>query len=161
VRGRLAKHERVLVWASCADTGEVIVTDLGLWLPQRPARLDWHRIHKATWSGARLTVIPSVQVGDGDGYTVMADGAAIAVDLAQPGDVPAQVRRRVNASVAHTEHHPLSGSGGVRVVARRVPRVDGLTWHVRYDDGTDPHDPVVITTTAALVAAAKGVRHET
>jgi hypothetical protein len=40
------------------------------------------------------------------------------------------------------------------VVARRVPGVDGVTWHVRYDPGTDPDDPAVVSATAELVAEA-------
>jgi hypothetical protein len=130
----------------------VVVTTLGLWLPGRD-RLGWHQIHKATWSGNQLTVVPSVPVGDGSSYTVMADDAAVAVNLGDPGNVPLTVRQRVTKSVAYTAHHPLP-DGGVRVVARRVPGRNGVTWHVRYDDGTDAADPSVAAFTAELVAEA-------
>jgi hypothetical protein len=63
------------------------------------------------------------------------------------------VRDRVSRSVAYTRHHDVPG-GGVRVVARRVPGVDGVTWHVRFDEGTDAADPAVAEVTAELVAAA-------
>jgi hypothetical protein len=129
-----------------------VVTTLGLWLPGRD-RLGWHQIHKATWSGTQLTVVPSVPVGDGSTYTVMADDAAVAVNLGDPGNVPLTVRQRVTKSVAYTAHHPLP-DGGVRVVARRVPGRNGVTWHVRYDDGTDAADPSVAAFTAELVAEA-------
>ncbi len=117
------------------------MTSLGLWLPGR-SRLGWHQVHKATWSGSRLTVIPSVPVGEGVGedgsvYTVMADDAPVVVNLSDPDQVPFTVRQRVTNSVAYTAHYPLP-AGGVRVVARRVAGVDGVAWHVRYDDGTDP-----------------------
>lgn len=157
LRPRLDRGERVLAWARTAgDPNQVIVvTTLGLWLPGR-SRLGWHQIHKATWAGSRLTVVPSVEVSsasNGVAYTVMADDTPIVVDLTDPGEVPAEVRKRVTRSVAFTAHHPLE-TGGVRVVARRMAGVDGVAWHVRYDDGTDPADPHVEQATAELVADA-------
>jgi hypothetical protein len=104
-------------------------------------------------------VIPAVAVGDpvpmaGAGsYAVMTDGEPVSVALAQPGDVPAEVRTRVTRSVAFTAHHPLS-LGGVRVVARRVPGVNGLAWHVRYDEGTPADDPDVTAITTEMVRQA-------
>ena len=79
-----------------------MVTPLGVWLPGRPERLGWHQVHKATWSGGRLTVIPAAQVGDGDGYAVMADDTPVVVGLPDPDDVPDEVRKRVTKSVAYT-----------------------------------------------------------
>lgn len=151
-RPKLERDERVLAWAWAATDGVVVVTTRGVWLPGRE-RLGWHEIHKAMWAGSRLTVTPSLRVADGDGYTVMADDAPVVVGLTDPDDVPAEVRDRVTRSVGYTAHHPLP-VGGVRVVARRVPGVDGLAWHVRYDDGTDAEDPEVVAVTAALVAEA-------
>lgn len=148
----LDRDERVLTWARAVADSVVVVTTRGVWLPGR-SRLGWHEIHKAAWAGSRLTVTPSQRVADGDGYTVMADDVPVVVDLTDPGGVPAEVRNRVTRSVAHTTHHPLPG-GGVRVVARRVPGVDGLTWHVRYDEGTEADDPEVVAATASLVAEA-------
>jgi hypothetical protein len=129
------------------------VTTLGVFLPGRTDRVGWHQIHKATWSGSRLAVIPAEQVSEGEGYAVMADGAPVTVALADPDRVPAEVHKRVTKSVAYTVHHPVPG-GGVRVVARRVPGVDGVSWHVRYDEGTDPAAPDVAAVTAALVGDA-------
>lgn len=160
VRPALERNERVLAWARSIDDPAVavVVTTLGLWLPGTAGRLGWHQVHKATWAGSRLTVVPSRPVGAGVGdegsdYTVMADDAAVTVNLADPGDLPAVVRQRVTRSVAYTAHHPLP-AGGVRVVARRIAGQDGVTWHVRYDDGTDPEDPAVVAVTAELVGEA-------
>ncbi len=166
LRRPFERGERVLAWARSADdpAAAVVVTTLGLWLPGRD-RFGWHQINKATWSGSRLTVVPSVAVGDGLGqdgsnYTVMADDAAVAVNLTDPGNVPLTVRQRVTKSVAYTAHHPLP-VGGVRVVARRVPGRNGVAWHVRYDDGTDAADPSVAAFTSELVAeAAEPMRPE-
>jgi hypothetical protein len=160
LRPKLDSGERLLAWARTADDpGQaVVVTTFGLWLPGRP-RLGWHEIHKATWAGSRLTVIPAVPVGepvpmDGAGsYAVMSDGEPVSVALAEPGDVPPEVRTRVTRSVAFTAHHPLS-LGGVRVVARRVPGVNGLVWHVRYDEGTPVDDPEMTAVTTEMVRQA-------
>jgi hypothetical protein len=150
---RLAKGERVIAWAPTTEdaAAAVVVTPLGVWLPGRPERVGWHQVHKATWSGGRLTVVPAAQVDDGDGYAVMADDTPVVVGLTNPDNVPDEVRKRVTRSVVYTQHYELPG-GGVRLVGRRVPGVNGLTWHVRYDEGTDAGDPEIVATTAALVA---------
>ena len=157
---RLGPDERVLTWAATPDEGTVVVTNHGLWLPGRDERIGWHEIHKATWAQPRLTIIPGVPVGPGDGYTVSADGEPVVATLDEPGDVPAQVHTRVTRSVARTAHHRLAAGGGVLVVGRRVPGVDGVSWHVRYDDGTDTGDPLVVLQTTELVAEAAYVPAE-
>ena len=59
-------------------------------------------------------------------------------------------------SVAYTMHHPLApGGAGVRVVARRVAGVDGLSWAVRYDAGVPADAPAVVARTGELVAQAQ------
>jgi hypothetical protein len=153
VRAMLARDERALAWAAAGPSDFVVATNLGLWLPGRTERLGWHQIHKATWDPPRLTVIPSTPVEEAEGYAIMADDAAVEIVLSDPGDVPIRVRERVTRSVAYTRHHPLPPSGGVRVVGRRVPGADGLSWHVRYDEGTDREDPEVRAATAELVGA--------
>jgi len=153
LRPKLDRDERVIAWARTVEdvAAAVVVTTRGVFLPGRGERLGWHQIHKATWAGSRLTVVPSVPVAGGDGYTVMADDTPVVVGLTNPDDVPVEVRRRVTRSVAYTAHHDLP-TGGVRVVARRVPGVNGVHWHVRYDDGTNTADPEVVAATAELVA---------
>lgn len=155
VRPPLEPEERVLAWARTQPDGDVVVvTNRGLWLPGREDRLGWHDVHKAVWSGTELTITPAERVTQRDGYLVVADGPAESYRLVEPGEVPHQVRTRVTASVAYTSHHPLDG-GGVRVAARRVSGVDGLTWTVRYDPGVAGDTPAVVETTDQLVAAAR------
>lgn len=149
LRPALSPGERVLAWAA-ASGGAVVATNLGLFLPGFADRLGWHEIHKATWSGEDLSVVPATVVAMHDGYDEMADRPASVYRLPDPGDLPDEVRARVIRSVAYSTHHRLPG-GGVRVVARRVPGVDGLRWAVRYDLGT-PRDE---TAAASLVAAAR------
>jgi hypothetical protein len=179
LRPALARTERIVAWASSTSDsdgesagrpGVVVATNLGLWLPGRKDRLGWHQIHKAAWVSPVLTVVPAievdaVEVGAAGGYLVMADEPPVVLTLDDPGDVPVEVRTRVNRSVAHTSHHELPGGGdrvdpaGVRVVARRAAGVNGLAWHVRYDEGTDRSDPAVVEATAALFTDAPDGEH--
>jgi hypothetical protein len=167
-RPPLERDERVLAWAESAGSAAVVVaTTRGLWLPSpaeagsaAPHRLGWAEIHKAAWSGRDLEITPAAEVTTINGYAVMVDQPTVRYSLANPGDLPHQVRARVTRSVAYTMRHPLPGGGGVRVVARRVPGVDGLRWTVRYDGGADIDDPVVREVTSDLVAQARATIEE-
>jgi len=152
MRPPLGRDERVVAWASLPDDRVVVATNHGLFLPGRDTRLGWHEINKATWSGRELTVVPAAVVEEREGYAVVEDRPAWSGTLLDPGDVPDQVRTRVTRSVAYSAHH---GVPGVRIVARRVPGVDGLRWAVRYDPGVDRADPAVVAATDELVAAAR------
>jgi len=148
-RPPLADDERILAWAGTSGDAAVVVTNLGLWLPgiSGATRLGWHEIHKATWSGRALQVVPAREVGTHGTYAEMTDADPLTVTLLDPDKVPEQVRARVTKSVAYTSHHSLPG-GGLRVAARRVPGKDGMRWTVRYDPGTPPAPDAA----AALVA---------
>lgn len=152
LRPRLEPEERVVAWAPTAAGGAAIATNRGLFLPGREQRLGWHEIHKASWTGRELTVVPAALVEEREGYTVTADAPALSVTIPERSEeLPKVVRARVTRSVAFSSHHPLPG-GGVLVVARRVPGVDGVSWAVRYDDGTDPDAPHVVAATDQLVS---------
>ncbi|GGK28730.1 hypothetical protein GCM10010124_21790 [Pilimelia terevasa] len=153
-RPALARDERVVAWAAAADAATVVVTNLGLYLPGAAERLDWHRILKATWDERALTVTAAREGAARDGYAVVADDVPRRYALADPGDVPHQVRTRVTGSVGYTVHGAVPG-GGARVAGRRVAGADGLVWTVRYDPGTPADDPQVVAATDALVAAAR------
>jgi hypothetical protein len=153
-RPPLAADERVLAWAAGEGDDVVVATNHGVWLPGATRALGWHEIHKATWSGRELTLVPAREVGQGDGYVVVADQAPVSHRLLDPDNVPEQVRTRVTRSIAYTAHHPVPG-GGVRVVARRVPGVNGLRWTVRYDGGAEPDGEAVRAATAELVEQAR------
>lgn len=132
--------EHLVSWAP-VDGGHLIATNRGLYLPGRE-RLGWHEIHKATWSGRELTVLPGRVVAaagsSGDApVDVVADAEPVTFLLLDPDDLPRQVRQRVTRSVAYSSHHPLP-NGGVRVLARRVSGSNGLSWALRYDPGSAP-----------------------
>lgn len=153
----LEPDERLVAWAEAAGgAGHLLATTRGLRLPGRD-RLGWHEIHKATWSGTELTVQPGevrTEAGTDDDapVDVVADAEPVRFRLPDPGTLPHEVRVRVTRSVAYTSHHDLP-NGGVRVLARKVPGFDGLSWALRYDPGTapGPDDRELI---AALLAEA-------
>ena len=80
-RPPLADDERVLAWAGATGEAVVVVTNLGLWLPgiSGPTRLGWHEIHKATWSGRSLKVVPGRETAEHETYTEMADSEPLTV----------------------------------------------------------------------------------
>jgi hypothetical protein len=150
---RLDRDERVVAWADTTG-GTVLATPLGLWLPGYDQRLPWHLIDKATWKNDVLTLVPAVDTGDG----VLREQAPRAVRVTVPRDLPNTVRVRVQKAIAFTRHHPLPGDGprrGVRVVGRRVPGQDGVTWQLVFDAGVDEADPAVRAAAAEYVQAAK------
>ena len=146
---RLERDERVTAWGRTSDDSDVLVaTPRGLWLPSGE-RVGWHEIHKARWDTGVLTLIRGVEVAPG----IREDAPPLRYVLAEPGNLPDEVRTRVTRSVAYSVHHRLPG-GGVRVVGRRVPGRDGLDWAVRYDPGT-ARGPESEQTVAELLAAAR------
>lgn len=148
----LDRGERVLAWAAVSAGGTVVATQYGLWVPDGQAmrRMGWHLIDRAAWDDGVLEVTEAREIEPG----VVEDCPPLRLSLGEPGDVPPVVRARVTRSVAYTVHHPLPG-GGVRVVARRIPGRDGLSWAMRYDAGTDRQDPQIRGMAAELLTQAK------
>ncbi|SFE62951.1 hypothetical protein SAMN05421541_102702 [Actinoplanes philippinensis] len=146
----------MVAWCQVAESPEdvVVATNHGLWLPSAVDRLGWHEIHKAAWSGRELRITPAETAVERDGYTVLVDGPVVSFLLLEPGELPDQVRARVTRSVAYTSHHSLP-AGAVRVVGRRVPGRNGLSWAVRYDSGTPVDADEVLAATDELVGAAR------
>lgn len=142
--------ERTLAWGETDDDAAVVATNLGLWLPG-VGRVGWHEIDKAAWRDDTLSVMRGVDVGD-----PFAESQPIGSwGLVAPGQVPKVVHRRVTNSVAVTEHLPLGSGGGVRIVGRRVPGQDGLSWSAHLDPGISRHDPAVQAEVAALLDRAR------
>jgi hypothetical protein len=159
LRPPLVEDERVVAWARVTEHAAVVATNLGVFLPGRATRLGWHEIHKAVWTGRELVITPATVVEQRQEYAVVTDAAPLAVTLPEPGELPHVVRTRVTGSVSFSSHQPVPG-GGVRVVARKVPSMDGLRWAARYDEGTDPFAPAVQDATAQLVASFAASVHD-
>jgi hypothetical protein len=153
---RLDPDERVVSWAP-APGGAVVATPLGLWLPGLPDRLPWHLIDKVIWRSNTLTLIPAVDSGGG----VLVEQPPRSVRLEEPRDIPQNVRARIEKAIAFTRHHPLPGAEGagvrrgVRVVGRRVPGQDGVSWQLVFDSGVDRDDPAVRAAASAFVDQAR------
>jgi hypothetical protein len=149
----LDRGERVVAWAVADGGGTVVATQLGLWLPapDGPQRIPWHLVDKAVWRAGTLTVTAAEDTGGG----VLTELPPRTVRLAEPRDLPPTVRTRVERSIGYTQHHRLAPAGGVRVVGRRVPGQDGLSWQLVFDPGTDPNDPLLRVQAERLVAQAR------
>ena len=154
VLGRLARDERVVGWATTTEATAVVATQLGLWLPAPdgpPERVSWHLVNKAVWRDGTLTVTPALDAGDG----VLEELPPRAVPLAVPRNLPVVVRSRVENSIVFSRHFSLPPTGGVRVVGRRVPGRDGLSWQAVFDPATDRDNPLVCDELARLVQRAQ------
>jgi hypothetical protein len=68
---------------------------------------------------------------------------AVRFPLADAGDLPAVVRRRVDETVVASQRFPLPGGGGVLLVSRRLPAQAAREWTVVFDDDTDRSDPAM------------------
>jgi len=149
----LDRYERVVSWALADSGAAVLATQLGLWLPgaDGPRRIPWQLVDKAVWRDGTLTVVAAEDTGDG----VLAEQPPTSVRLAEPRDLPPTVRARVERSIGYSRHHRLEPAGGVRVVGRRVPGRDGLSWQLVFDPGTDEDDPLLRIQAERLVAQAR------
>ena len=143
--------ERVLAWGTLArDEGWLVATSRGLRIvpPEVTSVADaevlpWHEIAEARWSATtdgggsfRVTALREVEPG------VQARQPEQRHVLADAGDLPAVVRRRVNQTVVASQRSPLPGGGGVLLVARRVPGQAVREWTVVFDDDERRSDPV-------------------
>ncbi|MEO7261189.1 MAG: hypothetical protein ABI047_08045 [Jatrophihabitantaceae bacterium] len=162
LRSLLAPDERLLAMAEDGPAA-VAATQFGLWLPvaqeagpAEPAdgsaavgsvgtgsaeltggpaagwrRVGWDQVVKATWAEDGLQVIEGVLDESG----VVTDLPTLTLRLAEPRNLPAVVKTRVEASIARWEQVRVPGGTG-RIVARRRPGTDGLLWTARLDSGT-------------------------
>jgi hypothetical protein len=149
VGGSADPDERVLAWGVLAhDAGWLVATSRGLRVvPADPAAgadeaLPWHRIGSARWKatadgGGSFTVTPLTEVEPG----VQARLEPRRHVLADRGELPAVVRRRVDQTVVDSRRTPLPGGGGVVLVARRIPGQGAREWTVVFDDDADRSDP--------------------
>ncbi|HEX8081583.1 MAG TPA: hypothetical protein VF557_15340 [Jatrophihabitans sp.] len=182
LRGLLAPDERLLAMAEDGPAA-VAATQFGLWLPVGPAsvvaepvgpgsvvvepvvdqaepasaapgwrRIGWEHVVKATWGEDGLQVIEGVL----DDAGVVTDLPALTLRLAEPRNLPAVVKTRVEASIARWEQVRVPGGTG-RVVARRRTGMDGLLWTARLDSGTPDSD----TARAALLDYLDRVARQT
>lgn len=137
--GTLEPDERVVAVATLADGGHLVLTQLGVWVPEGALarRVSWHLISKAVWDQAALHLTEAVSTGTAGPAVLLSDLPPQRFTLTEPGRVPQVVRERVTRSIRTSRHVELPG-GGAWFVQRRVPGHDGVVLQVRADPGTAP-----------------------
>ncbi|PSK91372.1 hypothetical protein CLV63_12098 [Murinocardiopsis flavida] len=127
-RLELRRGERVLSHAA-SDSGTLVATLHALHLPGGHA-VPWEQIDRARW--------------DDDGLVFVEEGAGEhRFAIADPGALAETVFERVTATILASRRIAIAGESGARLVARRPPGGDTVTWQVHLDDGVDPEDDAV------------------
>jgi hypothetical protein len=140
--------ERVLAWGALVrDEGWLVATSRGLRAVGSHGQgagvdlLPWHEVGHARWAsagaGGSFEITPLADVEPG----VQARQPVRRYQFSDAGDLPAVVRRRVDETVVVSRRSPLPESGGVLLVARRVPGQPGREWTVVFDDDAQRSDP--------------------
>ncbi|WP_020660885.1 hypothetical protein [Amycolatopsis benzoatilytica] len=148
--GELDRGEEPVAVAAVESGGHLVVTSLGLWIPdgESARRVGWHLVGKASWGEGVFTLIESEETGRAGAVAVLADREPQRFRLPEPGKLPRQVRLRVDGSVRSRHRHEFP-EGGAWFVQRKVPGRDGVELQVRPDPGTDP---ALVEAVAAEVA---------
>lgn len=136
----LNPSERALSWTSTTRHGWLVVTDIRLVCTDPAFDHEWVEILGATWDAPKLVV--KVWQPTGPRETTLL--------LPEADVLPQVVRERIMDSLLVQQHVALSGTKGVRFLARRDPRTDAVSWQTVVDSGIDPADPEV----AARIAQA-------
>ncbi|WP_369131125.1 hypothetical protein [Modestobacter roseus] len=155
--------ERVLAWGLLAGGGWLVATSRGLRVvPGDLALTDaaavpvlrWHEVGTARWTaagaGGSFLVTPLTEVEPG----VQARGPQQRYVLTEAGELPGEVRSRVDRTVVTSQRHPLPDGGAVLLVARRVPGQAAREWSVVFDDDADRDDPQARQVARDRLAAA-------
>ncbi len=150
----LERGERVLAAAQDPSGRWCVGTDRALFLPLDDGvlrRIPWQEIEHAEWDQDAdiLRVTEAAPFGERMPLRV--------VRLEEPGRLLGLVRERFFASVVVSQHVPLRGPTGVRVVARRRPGSDDpLVWSMAFDEGLDPDAPGVLDAAEQALAEVRG-----
>ena len=131
--------ERIVTMGELAGGGHLVLTQLGLWVPEgaETRRIGWHLVSKAVWDRRALVVTEASSTATAGDAVLLSDLPPRCFVLARPGIVPEVVRERVTNSIRSSEHRELPG-GGAWFVQRRIPGRDGVVLQVRADPGTEP-----------------------
>lgn len=132
--------DRRLAWALTPDGTALVATATALHAGS--LRLPWQQVERVGWEPPVLTV---AEVAEVEGA-----GAVHHWELAEDAHLAQTVRACVTSSVGWSDQRKV-GNGSVRLVGRRIPGQELLTWQVVWAPGTDSHDPVTVAQVDAWV----------
>lgn len=141
----LKTEERRLAWGLTTDDLPLVATASSLYLGEES--LPWTQVERISWKPSTLTVVEMAEV-EGTGRTR-------SFVLAQDAKLAETIQARVTSSVAWSDRRALHPAGAVRLVGRRVPGEELLTWQLVFEQGTDPHDPFLRAQADQLVDALR------
>jgi hypothetical protein len=126
-----AVQDRRLAWAVTEDGLALVASPTCLHVGEE--QIAWEQVEKVGWADPVLRITEIAEV-EGTGTVHL-------WELAEDHHLAENVRERVTASVAWSDLRALQPEGKVRLVGRRVPGEELLTWQVVWQAGTDPSDP--------------------
>lgn len=150
VKALLASDERPLAWSPTSPDGWAVASPGRFVCTALELDHSWVRILGASWDQPVLEL--TLWTPDGPVVRRMSviDGEVL----------PQVVRERIMASLIVQRHVPIRADKGVRLLARRDPGTDAVTWQKVLDPGLDGADPGVqadIERALALLRDSYGV----
>ena len=103
----------------------------------------WHEIEHARWGPDNVLDVE------------LLDGPPVRYAFAEARGVPAAVREQVTLSVPISEHHPIEGRYGVRIIARRDSVSGNVTWSGLLDEELDTDDPLIRERAEQILVAVR------
>ncbi|MGI5501980.1 hypothetical protein [Lentzea sp. CA-135723] len=132
--GELEKDETVIAFAPVTSGGHLVVTSLGLWVPDEPPRrIGWHLVSKVKWEGS-LRVVEAAEASAEGPVVLLEDLPAVRFSVDRPDRVMRAISQRVEGSIRVRERVE---SPGVWILQRKIPGRDGVVWQARGDAGVD------------------------
>lgn len=147
----LASGERVLASGQSKEGVWFVGTDRRLYIASDDVtRLPWERVERASWDRDSSELLVEEVADFGERYT------SHTARFDDPRRLLELVRERVTASVLLTRNVPITGSRGIKVVARRSPlRTGDVEFSYVLADGLDPADEAVLEAGRRGVAAIR------
>jgi hypothetical protein len=127
----ITTDERRLAWGLTSDGLALVATPTSLYAGTE--QLPWVGVEKVIWQPPLLTL---VDVADVEGTGVRRSWL-----LDQDAKLAETVRACVTSSVGWTDRRSLGAAGHVRLVGRRTPDRDPLTWQVVWEHPAAAEDP--------------------
>jgi hypothetical protein len=126
----IALTERRLAWGVAQDGTALVATPSALHLGHEV--LPWTHVERVSWKPDVLTIVESAPVEGA--------GERRVFRLVEQSRLAEAIHTGVTSSIAWSDRRRL-GTGHVRLVGRRTPDVDALTWQVVWETPALAADP--------------------